>query len=113
MDSLEAFQQYVMCTPDAVGGANNTTDSYVEQKYVRPDVVTYTILITSILKSAATKTNRNYAATLLQQTTNKTEQNQAEMGSYTVVTATKRAQILYDDMLLTWNIIPDKALIDW
>lgn len=112
MDSLEAFQQYVMRTPDAVAGANNITGSDVLQNYVRPDVVTYTILITSILKSATTKTNRNYAATLLQQTTNKTKQEQVETASHTVATATKRAQILYDDMLLTWNIIPDKALID-
>jgi pentatricopeptide repeat protein len=70
-----------------------------------PNAVTYTILISSVLKSWPTTTASTTAST-------GTSTTASTSRSLAVTTATKRSMLLYEDMKTRWNIVPDKTLVD-
>jgi pentatricopeptide repeat protein len=94
-DALKAFQDYIMENND-------------DNKKMRPDVATYTILITSILRSATENTGETKSSGSSIFLPSGAEDKLSDM-----ILVTKRATMMYDDMIHRCNIAPDKTLIDW
>jgi pentatricopeptide repeat protein len=94
-DALKAFQEYIMENND-------------DNKKMRPDVATYTILITSILRSATQNIGETKSSGSSLFVPSGAEDKLSDM-----ILVTKRATMMYDDMIHRCNIAPDKTLIDW
>jgi hypothetical protein len=94
-DALKAFQDYIMENND-------------DNKKMRPDVATYTILITSILRSATENTGETKSSGSSIFLPSGAEDKLSD-----IILVTKRATMMYDDMIHRCNIAPDKTLIDW
>jgi len=106
-EALNAFRKYVGFSADKQEHDKEKSD-YDEKIAIAPDVITYTVLISSILRSI-----HAIADGISDSTEDSSSQahNSAKMAQ-AVVIVTKRSILLYNDMTTRWNIVPDKGFVD-
>jgi len=106
-EALNAFRKYVGFSADKQEHDKEKSD-YDEKIAIAPDVITYTVLISSILRSI-----HAIADGISDSTEDSSSQahNSAKMAQ-AVVIVTKRSILLYNDMTTRWNIVPDNGFVD-